>query len=140
MGAGAGLLIMNALPAVPRRQVSTQSKETPSSQKSHGVHVPVVTPDIGDLAYTLEGDVKVLHLVAYVLSQRIATDKAIDVWGFNGSAQGPTIEVNEEDRVRIIPQNHLPEPAKSVSDRRGTDLPDEGRTKEQASEIGREFR
>ena len=117
-----------------------QSKETPSSQKSHGVNVPVVTPDIGDLAYTLEGDVKVLHLVAYVLSQRIATDKAIDVWGFNGSAQGPTIEVNEGDRVRIILQNHLPEPAKSGSDRRGTDLPAEGRTKEQASEIGREFR
>lgn len=110
IGAGAGILTANALAAVPRQQVRTKSKETPSSQKSHVVNVPVITPDIGDLAYTLDGAVKVFHLVAHVLSQRIATDKVIDVWGFNGSAPGPTIQVNEGDRVRIIFHNHLPEP------------------------------
>jgi len=110
MGAGAGLLTTNALPAVPRQQLSTQSKETPSAQKIHGVNVPVVIPDIGDLAYTLDGTVKVSHLVAHVLSQRIATDKVIDVWGFNGSAPGPTIQVNEGDRGRFIFHNHLTEP------------------------------
>jgi FtsP/CotA-like multicopper oxidase with cupredoxin domain len=31
-------------------------------------------------------------------------------WGYNGSVPGPTIEINEGDRVRIILHNKLPEP------------------------------
>jgi hypothetical protein len=31
-------------------------------------------------------------------------------WGYNGTMPGPTIEVNEGDRVRIIVHNELPEP------------------------------
>jgi len=33
----------------------------------------------------------------------------VDAWGYNGSIPGPTIEVVEGDRVRIIVDNHLPE-------------------------------
>jgi FtsP/CotA-like multicopper oxidase with cupredoxin domain len=33
----------------------------------------------------------------------------MDVWGFNGSMPGPTIEVNQGDTVRIIVENRLPE-------------------------------
>jgi hypothetical protein len=32
------------------------------------------------------------------------------VWGYNGSAPGPTIQVNQGDRVRVILHNRLPEP------------------------------
>lgn len=35
--------------------------------------------------------------------------KSITVWGFNGSMPGPTIEVTEGDRIRVIVRNELPE-------------------------------
>jgi hypothetical protein len=35
--------------------------------------------------------------------------KTANLWGYNGSAPGPTIQVNHGDRVRIIVDNHLPE-------------------------------
>ena len=72
---------------------------------------PVVTTDVGDLSYSVDGGAKVFHLVAEVLRQKIHPDKTIDVWGFNGSAPGPTIQVNQGDHVRIIFDNHLPEPS-----------------------------
>ena len=73
--------------------------------------VPVVTTDIGDLPFTMDGGVKVFHLVAQVIKQRISPDKVIDVWGCNGSAPGPTIQVTQGDRIRVIFDNHLPEPS-----------------------------
>jgi hypothetical protein len=44
------------------------------------------------------------------VKQQIAPNKTLLLWGFNGSAPGPTIQVNQGDRVRIILENHLPEP------------------------------
>lgn len=35
--------------------------------------------------------------------------KVINVWGYNGSVPGPTIQVDEGDHVRIIFHNNLPE-------------------------------
>jgi manganese oxidase len=72
--------------------------------------LPVVTTDVGDLDYSMEGSTKVFHLVAEVLRQKIHPDKTIDLWGFNGSAPGPTIQVHQGDHVRVIFDNHLPEP------------------------------
>ena len=62
------------------------------------------------MPYTMDGDTKVFHLVAEVVRQKISPLKTIDAWGFNGSAPGPTIQVNQGDRVRVIFDNHLPEP------------------------------
>lgn len=73
--------------------------------------VPVVTTDVGDLSYELDGDVKVYRLTAHVFKRQIAPDKTIDVWGFNGSAPGPTIQVVQGDRVKVIFKNELPEPS-----------------------------
>ena len=72
--------------------------------------VPVQTPGINNLPFTLDNGVKVFHLVAEPVKQQLLPGKAIDLWGFNGSAPGPTIQVNQGDRVRIIVENHLPEP------------------------------
>jgi FtsP/CotA-like multicopper oxidase with cupredoxin domain len=69
----------------------------------------MVAPDIADLPYTLEGDVKVFRLKAEPLKQKIAPFKTIDVWGYNGSCPGPTIQVTQGDRVRVIFENGLPE-------------------------------
>ena len=72
--------------------------------------VPVRTPDVSSLPYKVENGVKVFRLVAGPLKREFIPGKAFDVWGYNGSMPGPTIEVNEGDRVRIFFENRLPEP------------------------------
>lgn len=73
-------------------------------------NVPVQAPDIPDLSFTLDNGTKVFHLIAEPVKQQIAPNKTLILWGFNGTAPGPTIQVNQGDRVRIILENHLPEP------------------------------
>jgi hypothetical protein len=75
-----------------------------------GGSVSVQTPDIDDLPFTLDNGVKVFHLTAEPVKQLIVPGRTFDLWGFNGSAPGPTIQANEGDRVRIVFDNHLPEP------------------------------
>jgi FtsP/CotA-like multicopper oxidase with cupredoxin domain len=58
----------------------------------------------------MDGSTKVFRLTAEVLRQKIHPDKTIDLWGFNGSAPGPTIQVTQGDHVRVVFENHLPEP------------------------------
>lgn len=72
--------------------------------------LPVETPDLRKLTWEMDGGVKVFRLVAESVKQEILPGTTLDLWGYNGSAPGPTIEVNEGDRVRIIFENHLPEP------------------------------
>lgn len=69
----------------------------------------VQTPDIPNLGYTLDNGVKVFHLIAEPVTRRISPFKTITAWGYNGSVPGPTIQVTEGDRVRVILENHLPE-------------------------------
>ncbi len=71
--------------------------------------VPVETPDLPKLPWRIENGVKVFHLVAEVVRREIAPGKTMAAWGYNGSVPGPTIEVMEGDRVRLIVDNHLPE-------------------------------
>jgi hypothetical protein len=75
-----------------------------------GPPASVQTPDVKDLPFTQDNGVKVFHLVAEPVKQVIAPNKTLDVWGFNGSAPGPTIQITQGDRVRVIVDNHLPEP------------------------------
>jgi len=72
-------------------------------------HVPVTTPDVPDLPFTLDGATKVFRLRAEPVKRKIAPFKTIDAWGYNGSCPGPTIQVTQGDRVRIIVENALPE-------------------------------
>jgi len=72
--------------------------------------VPIITPDIEDLPFTMDKGVKVFHLTAEPVKQTIIPGRVFDLWGFNGSAPGPTIQANEGDRVRIVFENRLPEP------------------------------
>lgn len=67
-------------------------------------NVPVVTTDVGDLPHVMDGDTKVFRLTAHVMKQQIAPDKTIDVWGFNGSAPGPTIQVTQGDKEYLCVQ------------------------------------
>jgi FtsP/CotA-like multicopper oxidase with cupredoxin domain len=53
--------------------------------------------------------IKVFHLVAEPVKRKIAPFKTIDAWGYNGSCPGPTIQVQQGDRVRVVFENRLPE-------------------------------
>ncbi len=124
LGIGAGLFASRAV-AEPAKSSSSHvdqvaarggyqgvSSGSLSKVDTHGgpiVTTPVITTDVGDLPYEMDGDVKVFRLTAHVFKQQIAPDKTIDVWGFNGSAPGPTIQVTQGDKVRVIFKNELPE-------------------------------
>lgn len=103
------------------------------------LHAPsslVVTPGVKNLPYTLDGKVKVFHLVAEPVVKTIYDEKInlteafvkkhnrylgpvmkvpvaiqkVNGWGYNGGIPGPTIIVNEKDHVRFHILNKLPEP------------------------------
>jgi manganese oxidase len=80
------------------------------TQPDSGAPVPVITPDIADLPFTMDNGVKVFNLVAEPVKQMIIPGRTFDLWGFNGSAPGPTIQANDGDRIRIVFENRLPEP------------------------------
>ena len=71
--------------------------------------ISVVTPDVADLPWRMVDGAKEFRLIAEPVKQEILPGKVVDLWGYNGSAPGPTIQVNQGDRVRIIVENHLPE-------------------------------
>jgi FtsP/CotA-like multicopper oxidase with cupredoxin domain len=75
-----------------------------------GARVPVNVLDVPKLPFEVDNDVKVFRLVAEPVKAEFVPGKVFDVWGYNGSMPGPTIEVNEGDRVRIVFENRLPEP------------------------------
>ena len=78
--------------------------------------LPVITPDAPKLPYKLDNGVKEFHLIAepvrteFLPAASWADARKVDAWGYNGSVPGPTIEVQEGDRVRILFTNNLPEP------------------------------
>ena len=90
------------------RSSVSKSKSGQQHANAHP-HVPVITPDVPDLPFTLDGVTKVFRLRAEPVKRKIAPFKTIDAWGYNGSCPGPTIQVTQGDRVRIIVENALPE-------------------------------
>ena len=80
----------------------------PAGQLGAGV-VSVATPDVPRMAWRLENGVKVFEIAAEHVRTEFIPGRIVDAWGFNGRMPGPTIEVNEGDRVRLIVENRLPE-------------------------------
>lgn len=75
-----------------------------------GPPVAAQSPDLNDLPFTLDNGVKVFHLIAEPVKRQLVPNRTVDLWGYNGSAPGPTIQITQGDRVRVIVDNHLPEP------------------------------
>jgi manganese oxidase len=100
LGLGAGFFAAPQLLAQPRND----------NRRATAFNVPTITTEVGDLPYTMDGNTKVFRLVAQVFRQQIAPNKTIDVWGYNGSAPGPTMQVNQGDHIRVVFENQLPEP------------------------------
>ena len=110
LGLGAGVFSASALKSQKGNQKFPDGKAKHVEPSSVEAPVPVQTPNLRDLPFTVDNGVKVFHLVAEPVRQQIAPDKTLDLWGFNGSAPGPTIQVIQGDRVRLVVDNHLPEP------------------------------
>jgi manganese oxidase len=94
------------VPAERAAQRQPLSNPSPSVQ----VALPVTTPDVPTLVPTIENGVKVFHLIAEPVKRELIPGRSMDVWGYNGTCPGPTIQVTQGDRVRILLENHLPEP------------------------------
>ena len=113
MALGAGLFAAPKIFAEqhqhPSNSGSAQHAGRPHSQSASSP-VPVQTPDVADLPFRLDNGIKEFHLIAEPVKQEVTPDRVLNLWGFNGSAPGPTFQVNQDDRVRIIVDNHLPEP------------------------------
>lgn len=80
----------------------------------HAMHTqsairPIVTPDLPKLPHRMVDGFKEFHLIAEVVETELMPGRPMTAWGFNGSIPGPTIEVNEGDKVRVIVENKLPE-------------------------------
>jgi manganese oxidase len=101
----------------PPQKAPPQPEAPPVMKKpsSGPAFVPVETPDVPKFPWTMEDGVKVFHLTAEVVKREflpaspMGSARVADVWGFNGSMPGPTIEVNEGDSVCVIFHNKLPE-------------------------------
>ena len=98
----------------PAKKTAPMKKEMPATKVAPAsgmqANVPVETPDVPKLPFTMDNGVKVFQLSCEVVKRTLLPGmKEMYGWGYNGSLPGPTIEVTEGDRVRIILQNKLPE-------------------------------
>ena len=71
---------------------------------------PVATLNGWSLPWRMKDGVKEFHLVAEPVVRELAPGMKANLWGYNGTSPGPTIEAVEGDRVRIFVTNKLPEP------------------------------
>jgi manganese oxidase len=98
-----------------RAQTGSKPHDHPSKgtasvkEKPAGPPTSMESPDIGDMPFTMDGGTKVFHLIAEQVKRKIVPWKTLDVWGYNGSCPGPTIQVQQGDHVRIRVENRLPE-------------------------------
>ena len=112
LGLGAGLAAAPRLFAAPHATgtgIDMDMKMSHADERSNNQIVSVESPDVLQLPWRMDGNIKEFHLVAEPVKQEIFPGRMIDLCGYNGSAPGPTIQVNQGDRVRIIVDNHLPE-------------------------------
>src|SRR5438093_315275 len=110
-GLGAGLAAAPRLFAAPQAgRTGMDMKHMNHSTQRSGRMISVETPDIPQLPWRMADGAKEFHLIAEPVKQELMPGKIANLWGYNGSAPGPTIQVNQGDRVRIIVDNHLPEP------------------------------
>jgi FtsP/CotA-like multicopper oxidase with cupredoxin domain len=68
-----------------------------------------ITEGVGatDLAFRMEGDVRVFDLVCKRAQWQVTPDKTVEAFTFNGIVPGPTIRVVEGQPVRINVKNEL---------------------------------
>ena len=95
---------------MPKPQAPPQGDKKVDNRPPAGSgQVLVHTPDVPKLPWTMDNGVKVFRLDPEVVKVQLLPGKEMIGWGYSGSMPGPTVEVNEGDRVRFIVTNKLPE-------------------------------
>lgn len=84
-------------------------KLVPGLRKSGLEAIPFETPDLDKLSWKMVDGVKEFVLRCTPVKREFLPGKYMNVWGFNNSMPGPTIEAVQGDRIRIIVHNELPE-------------------------------
>jgi manganese oxidase len=110
--AGAVAVSRSALAAIP--EIATAPPPTPNTSvplvpKDGRPYQPVVTLNGWTLPWRQRNGWKEFHLVAEPVLRELGPGMTAQLWGYNGSSPGPTIEVVEGDRVRLFVTNKLPE-------------------------------
>jgi manganese oxidase len=96
--------------AIPEAPTNTSpAMQPPLAPPSGQDYQPVVTLNGWTLPWRMNGEWKEFHLVAEPVTREFAPGMKVNLWGYNGQAPGPTIEVMEGDKVRIFVTNKLPE-------------------------------
>lgn len=100
------------VPAPPKPSVGDAAVDAPGlTGPLFAPGLPVVqTPDMPKMPWRLEDGVKVFNIRTEAVRTEFVPGRTVDAWGFNGSVPGPTIEVQEGDRLRLVVENRLPEP------------------------------
>jgi FtsP/CotA-like multicopper oxidase with cupredoxin domain len=107
---GAGLVSRAAAASVPEAAMVHHAKTVPPAPPANGRPFnPVVTLNGWSAPWRMKNGWKEFHLIAEPVVREIAPGMKANLWGYNGSSPGPTIEVVEGDKVRIFVTNKLPE-------------------------------
>ena len=109
--ASAAAVARSALAAVPEAPAApaTPAMAAPLQPAGGRPYRPVVTLNGWTLPWRMKAGWKEFHLVAEAVQRELAPGMTAQLWGYNGSSPGPTIEVVEGDRVRLFVTNKLPE-------------------------------
>jgi FtsP/CotA-like multicopper oxidase with cupredoxin domain len=106
----AGLISRAAATSLPEAHSLTNPATQPPLHPASGrPYNPVVTLNGWTLPWRMKDGVKEFHLVAEPVVREMAPGMKANLWGYNGSSPGPTIECVEGDRLRIFVTNKLPE-------------------------------
>lgn len=108
-----GTTIVSRVGAASLPEAATQASpatQPPLAPKTGRPYNPVVTLNGWSLPWRMKSGVKEFHLVAEPVVRELAPGMKANLWGYNGTSAGPTIEAVEGDRVRIFVTNRLPEP------------------------------
>lgn len=109
-GVAAAAVSRTALANLPDPVYSPGPKTAPPPQPSSGRPFnPVVTLNGWSAPWRMNGEWKEFHLVAEPVVRELAPGMKANLWGYNGSSPGPTIEAVEGDKVRLFVTNKLPE-------------------------------
>jgi FtsP/CotA-like multicopper oxidase with cupredoxin domain len=101
----------HAGPGGPVGSATDRGKLVPGLRSPTAPPVLVETPDLpNNLPWKMVQGAKEFHLHAQPIKRELLPGQVMNHWGYNGTMPGPTIQVTEGDRVRIVVHNHLPEP------------------------------
>ena len=107
---GAAVVSRAGAASLPEAAIQTSPTMVPPPSPPNGrPYNPTVTLNGWSLPWRMKDGVKEFHLVAEPVVREFAPGMKANLWGYNGSSPGPTIEAVEGDRVRIFVTNKLPE-------------------------------